>query len=95
MKRKIALSLFTFQLVSLFVFSQGITRLDNSQISFAEADKNVIITPDITRYRELKLRLLNGSHTMSCGLAFLAGFHYVYDAMKDESFFSFIKKTFR
>ena len=41
MKRKIALSLFTFQLVSLFVFSQGITRLDNSQISFAEADKKI------------------------------------------------------
>ena len=41
MKRKIALSLFTFQLISLFVFSQGITRLDNSQISFAEADKKI------------------------------------------------------
>ena len=41
MKRKIALSLFTFQLVSLFVFSQGITRLDNSHISFAEADKKI------------------------------------------------------
>jgi len=41
MKGKIALSLFTFQLVSLFVFSQGITRLDNSQISFAEADKKI------------------------------------------------------
>jgi Mannitol-1-phosphate/altronate dehydrogenases len=60
-------------------------------LSFAEVDKKVIITPDIRRYRELKLRLLNGSHTMSCGLAFLAGFHSVYDAMKDASFFSYIK----
>lgn len=60
-------------------------------LSFAEVDKNVIITPDIRRYRELKLRLLNGSHTMSCGLAFLAGFYSVYDAMKDESFSSYIK----
>ncbi len=41
MIRKIALSLFSLQLVCLFVFSQGITRLDSSQLSFAEADKKI------------------------------------------------------
>jgi tagaturonate reductase len=32
-------------------------------LSFYKADKSVIIAPDINKYRELKLRLLNGTHT--------------------------------
>jgi tagaturonate reductase len=50
----------------------------------------VIIAADIRRYRELKLRLLNGSHTFSCGLAHLAGFHTVKDAMNDAAFSAYI-----
>ena len=42
-----------------------------SVLSFAAADGGVIIEPDIEIYRELKLRMLNGTHTLSCGLAFL------------------------
>ncbi|MXV49482.1 tagaturonate reductase [Pedobacter sp. HMF7647] len=61
-------------------------------LSFAQADDGVIIAPDIEIYRELKLRLLNGTHTLSCGLAFLAGFKTVKDAMDDELMSSFISK---
>ena len=43
-------------------------------LSFSKADEGVIITADIDLFRELKLRLLNGSHTFNCGLAWLAGF---------------------
>ncbi|MEP6616244.1 MAG: tagaturonate reductase [Ginsengibacter sp.] len=60
-------------------------------LSFAEVDSNVIITANIGRYRELKLRLLNGSHTMSCGLAFLSGFDSVYHAMKEKWFYAFVR----
>ena len=58
-------------------------------ISFASADPGIIISPDIEIYRELKLRLLNGTHTLSCGLAFLAGIKTVKEAMDNEvvSFF--------
>ena len=60
-------------------------------LSFSEAgDDGVIITPDINVYRELKLRLLNGSHTFSCGLAHLAGFETVKEAMNDDGFSSYI-----
>jgi tagaturonate reductase len=59
-------------------------------LSFSLIDKAVIITPDINKYRELKLRLLNGAHTFSCGLAFLAGFKTVKDAMNDKYFSLFI-----
>ena len=60
-------------------------------LSFGTADKGVAIVPDISVFRELKLRLLNGSHTCSCGLAHLAGFTTVKEAMNDESFYAFIK----
>jgi tagaturonate reductase len=59
-------------------------------LSFAAADSRVVITPDITKYKELKLRLLNGTHTLSCGLAFLAGFRTVKEAMENETMSTFI-----
>lgn len=53
-----------------------------SVLSFALADKAVIIAPNITIFRELKLRMLNGTHTVSCGLAYLGGFETVREAME-------------
>jgi tagaturonate reductase len=61
------------------------------KLSFCNADSGVVIANDITLYRELKLRMLNGTHTLSCGLAFLRGHEYVVDAMNDQSFSRFIK----
>ncbi|HEX9509712.1 MAG TPA: tagaturonate reductase [Puia sp.] len=59
-------------------------------LSFAKADPGVIIRKDIEIFRELKLRLLNGTHTLSCGLAFLSGFATVKNAMDDAAFSSFV-----
>ncbi|MPR35209.1 tagaturonate reductase [Salmonirosea aquatica] len=59
-------------------------------LSFHQADENVRIQPDINRFRELKIRLLNGSHTLSCGLAFLCGFDTVGEAMADKRMAAFI-----
>lgn len=53
-------------------------------LSFYQADEGVAIAPDITKFRELKLRLLNGTHTLSCGLAILAGYPTVKEAMEEE-----------
>lgn len=61
-----------------------------SVLSFAPADPGVIIQPDIEIYRELKLRLLNGTHTLSCGLAYLSGFQTVKQAMDDLAFSRFV-----
>lgn len=60
-------------------------------LSFHQADDRVIIQSDINHFRELKLRLLNGSHTLSCGLAFMSGFDTVSDAMADEQMAAFIR----
>ncbi|MDE3142797.1 MAG: tagaturonate reductase [Bacteroidota bacterium] len=58
-------------------------------LSFAKVDTGVIIADNIDVYRELKLRLLNGTHSFTCGLAFLSGFRTVKDAMNNATFFSF------
>jgi tagaturonate reductase len=62
------------------------------KLSFAKADKGVVIAPDINKFRELKLRLLNGTHTFSCGLAFLAGFTTVKQAMESEEIPAYMKQ---
>ncbi|MBS1495786.1 MAG: tagaturonate reductase [Bacteroidetes bacterium] len=59
--------------------------------SFASENSAVIICDDIEKYRELKLRLLNGSHTFTCAVAFLAGFDLVRIAMQNEDFKQFIE----
>lgn len=61
-----------------------------SVLSFYEVDESVVITPDIELFRELKLRLLNGTHTLSCAWAILQGFATVKEAMSDEAFINFI-----
>jgi tagaturonate reductase len=64
-------------------------------LSFAEADKGVFIVPSIDKFKELKLRLLNGTHTISCGLAILAGFNTVKEAMANEDFANNVLKLMK
>jgi tagaturonate reductase len=59
-------------------------------LSFAETDPGVVIEPNIELHRELKLRLLNGTHTLTCGLAFLSNCDTVQHAMEDENISGFI-----
>jgi tagaturonate reductase len=64
-------------------------------LSFSKADAGVVIAPDIDMYRELKLRLLNGTHTLSCGIAFLAGLETVKSGMDDPDISSYIQRVMR
>lgn len=59
-------------------------------LSFSTCNEGVILAADINKFRELKLRLLNATHTLSCGLAHLSGFATVKAAMQDPLFESFI-----
>jgi len=59
-------------------------------LSFFEADEGVVIEPHIEVYKELKLRLLNGTHTLTCGLAFLSGFTTVKEGMSDAALSTFV-----
>lgn len=62
-----------------------------SVLSFAAVDSGVVITPDITVFKELKLRMLNGTHSLSCAVAFLSGIPSVKEAMDNISMHAFIK----
>lgn len=59
-------------------------------LSFSEAGAGAFVEPDITKYKELKLRLLNGTHTLSCGLAHLYGISTVKEAMGHKYMSAFI-----
>jgi tagaturonate reductase len=60
-------------------------------LSFCKADAGVVIAADINLFKELKLRLLNGTHSFNCGLAFLGGFNITRDAVTDKIFSAFAK----
>ena len=59
-------------------------------LSFHAAAPGVIVRPDITLFRELKLRLLNGTHTLSYGLAHLMGCATVRESLDHELLARFI-----
>ena len=61
-----------------------------SVLSFAQADKGVVIEPNIDLFRELKLRLLNGTHTLASGLCFLHGLNTVRESMENAETADFI-----
>jgi tagaturonate reductase len=59
-------------------------------LTFAETDHGVIIEPNIDLFRELKLRLLNGTHTLASGLCFLKGLDTVRESMENAETATFI-----
>jgi tagaturonate reductase len=61
-------------------------------LSFSKVDDGVIIADNIDKHRELKMRLLNGTHTFSCGPALLSGIDTVKEAMSDEIMGRFIEQ---
>jgi tagaturonate reductase len=60
------------------------------KLSFVQVNAGAFVEPDITKFKELKLRLLNGTHTLTCGLAYLGGFSTVKEAMADDDFSQFL-----
>jgi tagaturonate reductase len=62
------------------------------KIGFHGADEGLVIVPDIDQYKELKLRLLNGTHTFCSGPAFLSDFGITRDAVVDPQFSVFMHK---
>lgn len=61
-------------------------------LSFSQVDKGLVIAPNIWKFKELKLRLLNGAHTFSCALALMSGFDTVKEAMRNQDFLQFINR---
>ena len=62
-------------------------------LNFVQTDSRMVITPDISLFREQKLRLLNGGHTISVQLAYLSGLRLVVEMMNDEVMGDFVEQT--
>lgn len=62
-------------------------------LEFAQVDGGVVVAKDIEIYRELKVRLLNGTHTLSSGIAFLLGIDTVKNAMQNEKVKRYIESV--
>ena len=62
-------------------------------LSFAAADARVILAPSINKYKEIKLRLLNATHSLCCGVAILSEFLTVRDALNDKTFKDFLSSS--
>jgi tagaturonate reductase len=60
-------------------------------LSFQPVHPGIIVQPDINQFKELKLRLLNGTHSLACGLAVLAGVPTVRGAMEDDNLLTYIR----
>lgn len=51
----------------------------------------VLFVKDVLPYEDMKLRMLNGSHSLLAYLGFSAGLKYVQDVMKNENFAKLVK----
>lgn len=60
-------------------------------LGFHQSDARMLIAPDITPFREQKLRILNGSHTISVPLGYLSGMNTVVECMEDAYMRSFFR----
>lgn len=56
-------------------------------------DDEIIFTKDSTQYRERKVKILNGSHTMLSAIALLSSIEFVGEAMKDVKIRKFLNSV--
>lgn len=61
-------------------------------LSFARVGKGIVIESNIDLYRNLKLFLLNGTHTFSCGIAVLMTIETVREAMEPDRLREFMEE---
>ncbi|NJL12329.1 MAG: tagaturonate reductase [Microscillaceae bacterium] len=62
-------------------------------LTFAQSETQVVITSDIRYYRERKLRLLNGGHTIAVCRGFLRGLNTVQECMQEEEMANFFSSV--
>ena len=61
-------------------------------LGFCDEEKGCRVVPSIQKFKELKLRMLNATHTFSCGVSLLAGMEFVKDSMNNGAIQSFISQ---
>ncbi|HEX8694807.1 MAG TPA: tagaturonate reductase [Longimicrobium sp.] len=64
-----------------------------ARLRFAEGEPGILVTPDVAPYRERKVRLLNGGHTVTVPAALLAGCETVLEAVGHEHVGAFLRRA--
>ncbi len=64
-----------------------------ARLGFPGEDSRIIVAPDIRPYRERKVRVLNGAHTLMVPAALAAGLETVRDVVTDAQFGRFIVRV--
>lgn len=77
-----------------FLAIEGDIKL-NDKLPLLNSGLNVVIEKDITKYRQRKVRLLNGGHTANVPASFLAGLDTVSEMMNDSITGPFVKQTIK
>ena len=85
--------LLTVSEVYRFFAIAGNESLLYNKVPFLKTDPGIVIAPDITPFRERKLRILNGGHTISVAAGFLCGLQTVHDCLEDAVMGAFITQT--
>lgn len=65
----------------------------SDRLPFDKIGLPVVFCNDLMPYRECKVRVLNGAHTSSVLIGYLAGFDIVRDCVNDEIVGEFVRKT--
>lgn len=65
------------------------------ELRFSETDLNVQFVDNISDYRELKVRILNGAHTSLVPVGYLAGYRTVDGCMKNDSLVQFLQNLLK
>jgi tagaturonate reductase len=63
------------------------------RLGFTDADSGIVLAHDIAPFRLRKVRMLNGTHTISVSLALLAGCTTVREAVEHEAVGRFIRRA--
>lgn len=61
-------------------------------LGFCDAAKGCMVVPSIEKFKELKLRMLNATHSFSCGVSLLAGKELVKDSMEDPTLKAYVER---
>ena len=63
-----------------------------AHLAFARADDGITLTDDVTPFRERKVRILNGGHTVLAPLALLVGCQTVLEALRHKLLGTYLRR---
>ena len=64
-----------------------------ARLRFAQADSGVVLTDDVRPYRERKVRVLNGGHTLLASLGLLVGCKTVLEAVQHDLLGRYLRRV--